>query len=220
MKWGNFPWAPYSFVGPQLSTTAASPTRTAGFLGFGRIAQATLSRLIPFGITHCIFTSNPNSQLNPDFENSVKEKYGLKSVKRVELDQLARESDLLFVLAPGGEATKHIINEPFLRQMKKTSVLINPSRGTLVNSDDLAKALKEGWIWGAGLDVLEGEPHISIDHPLVKESRSFLKLLQRRFINCNIFVLDASSSHISEARPLKRVSEWRHLQLEMSWQVS
>ena len=102
---------------------------------------------------------------------SIKNKFGLQSVRSVDLDQLAKESDLLFVLAPGGATTKHIINEEFLRKMKKTGVLINPSRGTLVNSYDLAKALKEGWIWGAGLDVVEGEPNIPMDHPLVKEPR-------------------------------------------------
>ena len=63
------------------------------------------------------------------------------------------------------------MNEEFLRKMKPTSILVNPSRGTIVDSDALAKALREGWIWGAGLDVLEGEPHITVDHPLVKEPR-------------------------------------------------
>lgn len=92
-------------------------------------------------------------------------------VQRVELDELAQQSDVLFVLAPGGDKTRHIINEKFLKQMKKTSVLVNTSRGTLVDSDALAKALEEGWIWGAGLDVVEGENNISADHPLVKQPR-------------------------------------------------
>jgi len=56
--------------------------------------------------------------------------------------------------------------------MKKHAVLVNTSRGTLVDSDALAQALREKWIWGAGLDVVEGEPHIGADHPLVKEPRS------------------------------------------------
>jgi len=77
----------------------------------------------------------------------------------------------LFILAPGGEKTKHIVNEDFLKKMKKTSILVNTSRGTLVDSDALGKALREGWIWGAGLDVVEGEPNVTADHPLVKEPR-------------------------------------------------
>ena len=87
------------------------------------------------------------------------------------MDGLARESDVLFVLAPGGPSTHHIINEEVLRKMKKHSVLVNTARGTLVDSDALARALHEEWIWGAGLDVLEGEPQISTDHPLLMEPR-------------------------------------------------
>jgi glyoxylate/hydroxypyruvate reductase len=90
----------------------------------------------------------------------------------VDIDELSRESDVLFVLAPGGSDTYHIVNEALLKKMKRTSILVNASRGTLVDSDALTKALREGWIWGAGLDVVEGEPNITIDHPLVKEPRS------------------------------------------------
>lgn len=87
------------------------------------------------------------------------------------LDTLARESDVLFILAPGGPTTYHVVDETFLRKMKKTAILVNPSRGTLVDSDALAKALREGWIWAAGLDVVEGEPNVGKDHVLVKEPR-------------------------------------------------
>ncbi|KAL4068571.1 hypothetical protein V8B97DRAFT_2024810 [Scleroderma yunnanense] len=170
-EWPNYPWAPFAFCGPQLSTTDTSPTRKVGFLGFGRIAQATLARLVPFGITHCLYTSNPTSPTNHQRDAELAEKYRLQAITKVDLDELARESDFIFVLAPGGRDTYHIVNENFLKQMKKTSVLVNASRGTLVDSDALAKALKEGWIWGAGLDVMEGEPNVTIDHPLVKEPR-------------------------------------------------
>jgi glyoxylate/hydroxypyruvate reductase len=95
----------------------------------------------------------------------------LHSIKRVGLDELAKESDVLFLLTPGGKETRHLINETFLRKMKKTSVLVNTSRGSVVDSDALAKALREGWIWGAGVDVVEGEPQITRDHPLVNEPK-------------------------------------------------
>jgi glyoxylate/hydroxypyruvate reductase len=171
-QWPNVNFAPFTFTGPQLSTTSLlSPTRTAGFLGFGRIAQATLKRLISFGLTHCIYTSNPSSPRNAALEASLAAQHNLRSVRRVELDQLARESDVLFVLAPGGEDTRHVVDAVFLRKMKKHAVLVNAARGTLVDSDALAQALREEWIWGAGLDVVEGEPHIAADHPLVREPR-------------------------------------------------
>jgi len=170
-KWPEFPWSPFGFCGPQLSINSASPTRKIGFLGFGRISQATLARLVPFGITHCIYSSNPLSRPDLPRDASLAKQHNLQAVKRVDLDELARESDILFILAPGGEKTKHLINEEFLKKMKKTSVLVNASRGTLVDSEALAKALREGWLWGAGLDVVEGEPNITTDHPLVGESR-------------------------------------------------
>ena len=168
-KWPNFNFAPFFFTGPQLSTSTLAPTRTAGFLGFGRIAQATLKRLASFSLTHCIYTSSPSSPRNTALEASLAAQHNLRSVRRVELDELARESDVLFVLAPGGQDTRHVVNGDFLRKMKKHAVLVNAARGTLVDSDALAQALREGWIWGAGLDVVEGEPHIGADHPLVRE---------------------------------------------------
>lgn len=171
LQWPNFNWAPFAFCGPQLSTTVASPQRTVGFLGFGRISQATLARLIPFGITRCIYTSNPSSKPNTSRDAELAKRFKVQSLQRVDMDKLARESDILFVLAPGGEKTRHLVNESFLKKMKKTSILVNTSRGTLVDSDALGKALHEGWIWGAGIDVVEGEPQVTADHPLVREPR-------------------------------------------------
>ena len=147
-----------------------------GFLGFGRIAKATLARLVSFGITHCIYASNPSSPRDHELEAALAERHGLRSVRRVELDELARETDVLFVLAPGGDATRHVVDASFLRMMKKHAVLVNTSRGALVDSDALAQALREEWIWGAGLDVVEGEPHVGADHPLVMESRCVASL--------------------------------------------
>ncbi|KAG6830286.1 hypothetical protein H0H87_008584 [Tephrocybe sp. NHM501043] len=170
-KWPTTHWEPFALCGPQLSTTDMSPKRTAGFLGFGRISQTTLARLIPFGITDCIYTSSPNSAPTTTRDEDLAKRHSLSSLRRVDLDQLARESDVLFVLAPGGPATRHLVNEDFLKKMKRTSVLVNTARGTLVNSDALAKALREKWIWGAGVDVVEGEPNVTADHPLVKEPR-------------------------------------------------
>ena len=131
---------------------------------------------MPFGFTHCVYTSSPASTADPAADAHTARKYGLQSVRRVALDEVAAESDVVFVLAPGGAQTRHIVDEGFLRRMKKTGVLVNTSRGTLVDSDALAKALREKWIWGAGVDVVEGEPNVGLDHPLVKEPR----YLQRR----------------------------------------
>ena len=153
------------------SATNTSPKRTVGFIGFGRIAQATLARLVPFGFTNCLYAANPSTPPNPSADAQLAAKYGVKEVLRVDLSELARASDVVFVLAPGGPKTYHIVDEHFLKQMKKTAVLVNTSRGTLVDSDALAKALHEGWLYGAGIDVVEGEPQVDQNHPLVKAPR-------------------------------------------------
>ncbi|KAJ7183818.1 hypothetical protein C8R46DRAFT_1159194 [Mycena filopes] len=169
--WPSFYWTPFALCGPQLSTTAFSPTRTVGFLGFGRIAHAVLKRLAAFGITHCIYTPRPGAPDQSARDAQLCAAHGLVSVRPVDLRTLARDSDALFVLAPGGTATHHLINADFLRQMRPTSVLVNNGRGSVVNSVALAQALAEGWIWGAGLDVVDEEPRVGPEHPLVREPR-------------------------------------------------
>jgi glyoxylate/hydroxypyruvate reductase len=170
-QWPEYNWGPFLFCGRQLSASASSPTRTVGFLGFGRIAYATLARLVPFGFTHCLYTASPASAPTPERDAALQAKHSLEAVRRVDLATLAAESDVVFVLAPGGAATANLVDEGFLRRMKKTAVLVNTSRGTLVDSHALARALRERWIWGAGVDVVTGEPQISADHPLVREPR-------------------------------------------------
>jgi len=76
------------------------------------------------------------------------------------------------VLVPGGPASHHLVGREFLTKMKRTAVLVNPGRGSVVDSDALAVALREGQIWGAGLDVVDGEPNVPADHPLVQEPRA------------------------------------------------
>jgi len=173
-EWPKRPWSPFMFCGPQLSASSIHPERTAGFIGFGRIAQATLKRLVPFGITECLYAGNPRTPADPAADAALARGFGLASVRRVPLAELAAKSDVVFVLAPGGPTTRHVVDGAFLRRMKPTSVLVNAARGTLVDTEALVKALQERWIWGAGLDVLEGEPVIHADHPLVKEPRCTL----------------------------------------------
>lgn len=170
-QWPSFNWTPFAFCGSQLSTTAFSPTRTVGFLGFGRIAHAVLRRLSAFGITHCIYAPRPGAPPQSPRDAQLATAHALSSVHPVDINTLARESDILFVLAPGGNATRHLVDEPFLRQMKRTSVLVNNGRGSVVDSAALARALKEGWLWGAGLDVVEEEPQVGPEHALVREPR-------------------------------------------------
>ena len=84
------------------------------------------------------------------------------SVEFLELDELLRKSDIISIHTPltagGTNPTFHLIGEPELRMMKPTAFLINTARGPVVENQALTRALQEGWIAGAGLDVLEQEP--------------------------------------------------------------
>ena len=77
-------------------------------------------------------------------------------------ENLLRESDFVSLHVPLTEATRHYIGEAQLRMMKPTAILINTSRGPVVDEAALARALKEKWIGAAGLDVFENEPKV---HP-------------------------------------------------------
>jgi glyoxylate reductase len=87
--------------------------------------------------------------------------------KRVDLETVFKESDFVSIHVPLTKETYHMVNEERLKLMKKTAFIINNARGPVVDEKALYKALKEGWIAGAALDVFEQEP-TSVDNPLLK----------------------------------------------------
>jgi lactate dehydrogenase-like 2-hydroxyacid dehydrogenase len=88
---------------------------------------------------------------------------GTKGVEYRELDDLLRESDFVTLHCPLTDQTQHLIGRRELELMKPTAILINTSRGPVVDEGALVSALKKGTIKGAGLDVYEKEPRISPD---------------------------------------------------------
>lgn len=88
-------------------------------------------------------------------------------VELVDLDTLVRESDIISIHAMLTKESYHLINEEKLGKMKKNAVIINTARGGIIDTEALVKALKEGWIAGAALDVTDPEP-LPQDHPLLK----------------------------------------------------
>ncbi|MBR2572578.1 MAG: 3-phosphoglycerate dehydrogenase [Clostridia bacterium] len=121
--------------------------KTVGLIGFGGIAQ-TLARMLMGFDCHVI-------ACDPFFNEEAAEKW---NVKRVEMDELVRSGDVVCLLCPLTDETRDMVDAEFLRRMKKNAVLINTSRGGLINEYDLADALKKGVIAAAGLDVLRQEP--------------------------------------------------------------
>lgn len=123
-----------------------------------------------FGIRNIIYSTSNSPSFDTQPEPQVLDSAQSTQIP-VSLATLAAYSDVIFILAPHTSSTHHIISKQFLSKMKSTAVLVNASRGALVDSDALATALRENQIFAAGLDVVEGEPFVTEDHPLVREQK-------------------------------------------------
>lgn len=143
-------WSPTGWLGKDLVGA------TLGILGMGQIGQAVAERARGFGMRLIFSDPNPRQE--------VVEKLGAEPVP---LERLLRESDFLTVHVPLTAATRRLIDAKALKQMKPDAILINTSRGPVVDTKALVTALQEGWIAGAGLDVTDPEP-LPPDHPLFK----------------------------------------------------
>ena len=136
--------------------------QTLGLVGLGNIARALVPKALGFGLDTVAYTP----RLQPDAAPP-----GVRTVRS--LDELLKAADYVSLHVPSKPETKGLIGEAELRAMKPTAYLINTSRGALVDEDALARAIENGWIAGAALDVLCDEPPAS-DHPLVRLDRVLL----------------------------------------------
>ncbi|HOF17454.1 MAG TPA: D-2-hydroxyacid dehydrogenase, partial [Phycisphaerae bacterium] len=125
---------------------------TMGLVGLGRIGRAVAKLAQAFGMEVLAF--DPQAAETPD------------GVQRVELDALLARSDVVSLHCPLTEETRGLINAERLARMKPTAMLINTSRGPLVDEPALANALNAGRLAGAGLDVLSSEPPVA-SNPLL-----------------------------------------------------
>jgi glyoxylate reductase len=140
-------WGPLMMLGQDLNG------RVLGIVGFGRIGQAMARRARGFGMNVIYYdTFRPP----PEVER------GLGAEFR-ELEDLLAEADLVTLHTNLSPETHHLINEERLARMKPTAVLVNTSRGPVIDEAALARALKEGQIFAAGLDVFEKEPDVHPD---------------------------------------------------------
>jgi glyoxylate reductase len=126
--------------------------KTLGVLGFGRIGRAVARRAGGFGMR---ILYHDAQRPEPAVERELRATYA-------DPETVFRESDFVTVHTPLMPETRHLVNEAALRRMKKTAILVNAARGPIVDEAALVRALSEGWIAGAGLDVFEEEPKI---HP-------------------------------------------------------
>jgi D-3-phosphoglycerate dehydrogenase len=143
---------PYPVVPPRISTLKL------GVLGFGRIGQLVAKYAAP--IFGSVIYHDPFVSLDSEF-------------KSVSFDVLLKQSDVLSINIPATLENKHMFSADLFAAMKPGSYLVNASRGSIVDSQALAAALKSGHLAGAALDVIDGEPAKS-DNPLVNNPKVLL----------------------------------------------
>jgi D-3-phosphoglycerate dehydrogenase len=129
--------------------------QTVGFVAFGKIARLTAEKLSGFGVRCLAY----DPYLKPEQVRQWK-------VELVSLDELCRRSDFVSMHALLNDQTRHLFGQAQFRAMKPTAYFVNTSRGATVDEAALIQALREGWIAGAGLDVMEVEPPAP-DNPLL-----------------------------------------------------
>jgi D-3-phosphoglycerate dehydrogenase len=130
--------------------------------GFGRIARAAHAMMAGFGCKRIA--------CDPFIGADAMQAAG---VGKLEVDELFATADILSLHLPLTSETRHFANAARLAAMKKTAILVNTARGPLVDTVALARALQDGTIAGAGIDVFESEP-LPADHPLRSAPRALL----------------------------------------------
>ncbi len=148
---GGVAWHPEMMLGMDVHG------KTLGIIGFGRIGRAVAQRAKGFNMKVLYY----------DVARAPEEVEKQLGATYVDLETLLRESDIVSIHVPLTPQTRHMIGERELRMMKPTAILVNTARGPVIDTEALVKALKEGWIAAAALDVFEQEP-LPPDHPLTK----------------------------------------------------
>jgi lactate dehydrogenase-like 2-hydroxyacid dehydrogenase len=143
-------WEPLGLLGANVWGA------TLGIIGLGRIGTGVARRGRGFHMR--ILYHDPRRK------TELEEELGLEYVS---LEELLEQADFVSIHTPLVVETRHLIGEAALRRMKRTAILVNAARGEIVDSQALVRALEEGWIAGAALDVTDPEP-IQADHPLVQ----------------------------------------------------
>jgi len=130
--------------------------QTLGIIGFGKIGRTLAPKARAFGMRVSVYDPYVDA-----------ETVRACQCEKTELDALLTEADFVSIHAPLTESTGDMINEARLRQMKSTAFIINTARGAIIDQDALVRALEQGWIAGAALDVFVPE-RLPSDHPLLK----------------------------------------------------
>ncbi|MBK1658927.1 C-terminal binding protein [Paracraurococcus ruber] len=170
--------------------------QTLGFISFGRVARAVAKRAAPFGLRMIAY--------DPFVEEMLISDHG---VLPATLNEVMAQSDFVSMHAPARPECTHMLKEQHFRLMKPSAVFINTGRGPTVDEEALIKALQEGWIAHAALDVLETEPP-SHNNPILRMEN----------VTLTAHVASASA-RFDEARK-RRVGHELALVLQGKWPMS
>jgi glyoxylate reductase len=138
------------FMGQDIGPGGSNKPKVLGIIGLGQIGQAVMRRSRGFKMKVVAY--------DPPMKEMIQK---MKGVEYREFDDLLRESDFVTVHCPLTKETRHLIGKRELDLLKPTAILINTSRGPVVDEKALVSALRKGRIAGAGLDVYEKEPKLS-----------------------------------------------------------
>jgi glyoxylate reductase len=138
------------FMGQDIGPGGSNKPKVLGIIGLGRIGQAVMRRSRGFKMKVVAY--------DPPLRETIMK---MRGVEYKELDDLLKESDFVTLHCPLTKETHHLIGERGLNLMKPTAILINTSRGPVVDERALVSALRKDRIAGAGLDVCEREPKLS-----------------------------------------------------------
>jgi D-3-phosphoglycerate dehydrogenase len=181
---------------PALSHIPRLMGQTLGFISFGRVARAVARRAAPFGLR--LIAYDPFIDETTIIENGA---------IPVTMAELLAQSDYLSMHAPATPEARGMLKEKHFKQMKKNAVFINTGRGHTVDEPALIKALEEGWIAHAALDVLEVEP-VGHNNPLLKMT------------NVTLSAHTASASARFDQARKRRVGQELALALTNRWPMS
>ncbi len=136
--------------GPEMLLGVDVFNKTIGIIGMGRIGYAVAQRAVGFNM-RILFTSRSQTEST---ENAIR----VLNAERVSLETLLKESDFITIHVPLTNETQKLISQPEIELMKNDAIIINTSRGAVMDENALYKALRTGVIRGAGLDVFQQEP--------------------------------------------------------------
>ncbi|MEL6168608.1 MAG: 2-hydroxyacid dehydrogenase [Pseudomonadota bacterium] len=183
----------------NMPLTRSVQNRTVGIVGYGRIGQTIAARAGAFGariLYHARSKKDAPGEFYPD------------------LKEMAAEADVLVAITPGGPATRHLVSAEVIAALGPEGILINVSRGSVVDEPALVAALQEGRLGGAGLDVFDAEPKVpdalkSMEHVVLAPHVGSATVETRAAMGQ--LVCDNLSQFLKDGKVLTSVPETRHL---------